>query len=79
MNLSPLLALDGYKLDHRSQYPEGTSLVYSNLTPRSSRLAGVDEVVMAGTQGELVDIFIDGQLMRFDNLVDIRKRLEAQL
>lgn len=26
---------DGYKLDHRRQYPEGTQFVYSNWTPRS--------------------------------------------
>lgn len=26
---------DGYKLDHRRQYPEGTEYVYSNWTPRS--------------------------------------------
>ena len=26
---------DGYKLDHRRQYPKGTTLVYSNLTPRT--------------------------------------------
>lgn len=27
---------DGYKLDHRRQYPEGTEFVYSNWTPRSN-------------------------------------------
>ena len=26
---------DGYKLDHRRQYPENTEYVYSNWTPRS--------------------------------------------
>lgn len=28
---------DGYKLDHRRQYPKGTEFVYSNLTARSSK------------------------------------------
>lgn len=28
---------DGYKLGHRAQYPDGTTLVYSNITARSSR------------------------------------------
>lgn len=28
---------DGYKLYHHMMYPEGTSMVYDNLTPRSSR------------------------------------------
>ena len=32
--LNPLLITDGYKLDHRSQYPEDTEVVYSNGTPR---------------------------------------------
>lgn len=31
-----MLLTDGYKLDHRRQYPEGTEYVYSNWTPRSS-------------------------------------------
>lgn len=30
-----ILLTDGYKLDHRRQYPEGTECVYSNWTPRS--------------------------------------------
>ena len=30
-----ILLTDGYKLDHRRQYPEGTQYVYSNWTPRS--------------------------------------------
>ncbi len=48
--MNPLLLTDGYKVDHRRQYPEGTSLVYSNWTPRKSRLEGVDEVVFFGLQ-----------------------------
>jgi nicotinamide phosphoribosyltransferase len=41
---------DGYKVDHRSQYPEGTELVYSNWTPRNSRVDGIHEVVFFGLQ-----------------------------
>lgn len=48
--MNPLLLTDGYKVDHRRQYPTGTSLVYSNWTPRKSRLDGVDEVVFFGLQ-----------------------------
>lgn len=29
-----ILLTDGYKLDHRRQYPENTEYVYSNWTPR---------------------------------------------
>lgn len=48
--MNPLLLTDGYKVDHRRQYPEGTSLVYSNWTARKSRIEGVDEVVLFGLQ-----------------------------
>jgi nicotinamide phosphoribosyltransferase len=48
--MNPLLLTDGYKVDHRRKYPEGTSLVYSNWTPRRSRIEGVDHVVFFGLQ-----------------------------
>lgn len=48
--MNPLLLTDGYKVDHRRQYPDGTTLVYSNWTPRKSRIGGVDEVVFFGLQ-----------------------------
>lgn len=34
MEIIPLNAIDFYKSSHRSQYPEGTELIYSNFTPR---------------------------------------------
>lgn len=49
MNLSPILLTDGYKLDHRRQYPNNTTVVYSNFTPRKSR-RGSNRVVMFGLQ-----------------------------
>lgn len=39
MHINPLTAIDFYKADHRRQYPKGTTEVYSNFTPRNSRLA----------------------------------------
>jgi nicotinamide phosphoribosyltransferase len=50
MKFSPILLKDGYKVGHRFQYPEGTSLVYSNLTPRKSRHADINEIVFFGLQ-----------------------------
>ncbi len=41
---------DGYKLDHRRQYPKGTTLVYSNWTARGSRMPQVDKVIFFGLQ-----------------------------
>jgi len=48
--MNPLLYTDGYKVDHRRQYPENTTLVYSNWTPRKSRIEGIEEVVFFGLQ-----------------------------
>lgn len=57
--ISPLNYTDFYKTDHRRQYPSGTSLVYSNITARGSRILGVDKVVVFGIQ-----YFIKDYLMR---------------
>lgn len=50
--MNPLLMTDGYKTSHHQQYPEGTTLVYSNWTPRSNKYApkGCDKIVVFGTQ-----------------------------
>jgi nicotinamide phosphoribosyltransferase len=48
--ISPILLKDGYKVGHKFQYPEGTTLVYSNLTPRKSRNAELNEVLFFGLQ-----------------------------
>jgi len=48
--MNPMLLIDGYKLDHRRQYPKGTKFVYSNWTPRSSRIEEQKEVVFFGLQ-----------------------------
>jgi nicotinamide phosphoribosyltransferase len=42
--------LDGYKTGHKNQYPNNTEYIYSNSTPRSSRLENVDRVVNFGYQ-----------------------------
>lgn len=45
------LSTDFYKLSHREQYPVGTSVVYSTLTPRSNKYAPwSDEIVFFGLQ-----------------------------
>ena len=50
MKTNPFLLTDYYKVGHVFQYPDKTELVYSNLTPRSSRLKDVDEMVFFGMQ-----------------------------
>ncbi|RQO65054.1 nicotinate phosphoribosyltransferase [Pedobacter sp. KBW01] len=48
--MNPLLLTDGYKVDHRRQYPEQTTLVYSNWTPRKTRYEEINHVVLFGLQ-----------------------------
>ena len=50
--MNPLLLSDGYKTGHHLQYPKGTTLVYSNFTPRSNKYApkGCDQLVSFGQQ-----------------------------
>lgn len=74
MKINPLLAIDFYKAGHKFQYPEGTEFVYSNFTPRSSKLASTikgifdEKVVFFGLQGFiqwfLIDAFNEGFFKR---------------
>ena len=70
MQYNPLTAIDFYKSGHRVQYDEGTEYVYSNFTPRSSRLAnmplGFDEkVVFIGLQGVIKSYLQEAWVERF--------------
>lgn len=49
--MNPFLATDGYKTGHHKMYPEGTTMVYSNFTPRSAKHAGgITSIVSFGQQ-----------------------------
>jgi nicotinamide phosphoribosyltransferase len=52
LKLNPLLLTDGYKTGHHMQYPNGTTLVYSNFTPRSNKYApnNINFIVSFGQQ-----------------------------
>jgi nicotinamide phosphoribosyltransferase len=50
MRTTPILLKDGYKVGHKFQYPVGTTLVYSNLTPRKARNAETNEIIFFGLQ-----------------------------
>jgi nicotinamide phosphoribosyltransferase len=54
--MNPLLTTDFYKIGHVNQYPEGTELVYSNLTPRKSLIKGVNEIVVFGVAETVIDL-----------------------
>jgi len=59
MKLNTETLLDGYKVDHRRQYPSNTTLVFSNLTARGSRVEGVDKTILFGLQYFLKRYLID--------------------
>lgn len=70
-----ILLTDGYKLDHRRQYPEGTEVVYSNWTPRSCNYfpEAKDGVVVFGIQ-----YFIKEYLMKqFNEMFFSKPKKEA--
>lgn len=61
MKLFALDATDYYKVSHHEMYPKGSTLVYSNFTNRSSRLANMtkdfdNKVVNFGLQGALKEL-----------------------
>lgn len=59
MKILPVLAKDFYKTGHINQYPKNTQFIYSNITPRGSRIAGIDKVVVFGIQGMCKDFLIE--------------------
>lgn len=73
--MNPFLATDGYKVDHHRQYPEGTTLVYSNFTPRSNKYApeGCKEIVSFGQQMVVRQI-----KEMFDEHFFVKKRIQER-
>jgi nicotinamide phosphoribosyltransferase len=56
--MNPLLLVDSYKIHHTNMYPEGMTKLYSNFTPRKSRMKGVDKVVVFGIQHFILEYLI---------------------
>lgn len=73
MLFGPFL-VDGYKTDHRRQYPDNASLVFSNFTPRGSRVEGCAKVVLDGLQ-----YLMDEYLINVWNKTFFEKPLEEVL
>lgn len=67
--MSAILLTDGYKLDHRRQYPDGTEYVYSNWTPRSCQYfpEAKDGVVVFGIQYFIKEYLLDRMNREFFN------------
>lgn len=59
MRMLPVLLKDGYKVGHKAQYPAGTKMVYSNLTPRNTRRDdGTMSIVFFGLQYFVLEYLI---------------------
>lgn len=58
-SITPTLLTDGYKMDHRRQYIPGTRFVTANMTPRKSRVKGINSVVVFGTQYYILSTLIE--------------------
>lgn len=59
MKFNPLTAIDGYKVDHRRQYPAGTEVIVSNLTARKTRRTTASPMVFFGLQYFVQEYLID--------------------
>ena len=58
-SIAALTDTDAYKLDHRRQYPEGTTRVLGNFTNRGSRIPEIKGVVHFGLQAFLQTWLMD--------------------
>lgn len=74
--INPLHAIDSYKLAHREAYPEGTSEIYSNFTPRSVRHLNVpkefknNEIVWFGGQATITDLIEEWDELFFERDIE---------
>lgn len=76
MRLDPILYIDGYKVGHKFQYHQDTSIVFSNLTPRSNKRAitlpefNDDEILWVGISAEVQIMLEDFQANFFNRNVE---------
>jgi len=66
--MNPLLLVDFYKPHHNPMYPDGMTKLNSNLTPRKSRMKGVDKVVVFAIQHLCKTYLIDAFDKEFFNV-----------
>jgi len=59
MNIQSLAQTDFYKVSHHQMHPEGTTKIYSNFTPRKSRIPGIDGIVVFGIQYFILEYLIE--------------------
>ena len=77
-NMNPLLLVDSYKVHHTKMYPDNMTKLYSNFTPRKSRMEGVDYVVVFGIQHFCLEYLIKKFNEEFFYGPESRKGLTAE-
>lgn len=83
--ISAILFKDFYKTDHRRQYPDNTSMVYSNFTARISRIKGIDHTVVFGTSYFVEDFLIRRfnqsffKMDKFKVIAQYKRRMDTSL
>jgi nicotinamide phosphoribosyltransferase len=68
--MNPFYLVDAYKTGHHLQYPKGTELIFSNFTPRKSKMKNVDYSVWFGLKYFLekyLDDTFDGYFFSYPN------------
>lgn len=67
MQIEPIGQTDFYKTGHQPMYPAGTGKIYSNLTPRKSRIPGINAVVVTTFQYLIKEYLIEQWNREFFN------------
>lgn len=76
MIINPLYLKDFYKVSHHEMYPPGTTLLFSNFTPRKSRMPGVNHSVFFGLKFFINDYLNKIGFWCTNNAGDAREELE---
>jgi nicotinamide phosphoribosyltransferase len=85
MKRKPLHLIDWYKISHYKMYPEDTTRIVSNNTPRKCRIPGIDYTVFFSLQYFIKEYLIKVWNEEFFNkpksevIADLRRRVETSL
>jgi nicotinamide phosphoribosyltransferase len=67
--IKPQIAVDAYKLNHKSMYPKGTTQIYSNMTPRSGKI--IEKIIPYQVyDGKVVHFGLQGTIKNLIKLFD---------
>jgi len=89
MHINPLNSIDFYKAAHIDQYPDNTTMIYSNFTPRSSKHSNLphtnERIVFFGLQYYIMSFLLetwDSEFFAKDKeevVAEYRRRMDTSL